>query len=1011
MQLRVCDKNLHEIQREVPVARRSCEDSPRHLLFLLQDMEMLPVEDDVPMMPRKMPVHSMSGFSVTCWFCGLLYPAGRRKSLAPWKCTVRTLQVSLGSPNHMQAFDQIVKMSIDRSTRPQFEHWLEQLNKLPGRRDHHWPTLVTVHGVEDGVEEVTLQCLKCTRSAPTPRKKAFLLASCKASVGLQAVLCPLSSQHKGGLKLATLNSGSILAKMDLIGKLDVDVIALQETCIGESQRAGVAKSCKAQNASVVFSSPCLTDQRPGKPGKVKLGTGLAVICFAPWVALSAAHLLAPPMHDVSHRILSVIAHSEVGQLMLHNIYMPLQNGQEREHIFDELQARIRQRPFMAHAVVGDWQEDFALTSLGQWLSCSGWLLHSHITAHQATNFPPKGELRRLDDVALSPNIAHKLAQACVVPVLGFSTHAMVWCELAFSSCPPKTGFRIRQAKSLREQTRIVNQASTRVNHWQDDIPLATSQQMHDEWCDRCNRWLGLDQDRVGVMKTSQDVLHNKLPERPRRRCCVRQNLVLKAKSWIEELVALSMKYEPSDLSLIPRVEQLKEAINRVPWSDWNVHSTPPVPDQWNHVMQWEAFSCWAREEWPQICTSLTLTAKHSLQAWKLQISDAALGSDMRFLSTWLSEGETISALRVEDDRLITCPIAMSQAIAEEWREFLTGHDASAPPMQDDTIRAMAAQVEQGRFSLPPLTGKMLRDVAQTRKNSSTGADMISSLYSKAMPLEAWDAFAKTMTQVEQSAVWPTQLLDVLMVMIPKKGEDSVPKAMKTRLIAITSHLYRTWATCRAQWLQRYWIPEAIAHQVFGGRKGLGTGDAIFYESTSWDLAASGQERWACAYFDASKCFDSYRFRDLVRVGERLGMPGPLLRAIESFYSHHRRHYLVKSWMTTIGCVKRGIPQGCPLSCVMAMAWAHTWIHVVQTFVTNAGLAVRLQQSAYLDDLSLACNDPPLLEKLVGVTSAHFDCWGVRLNLSKSAFVANARVCDSDRFGSLASLVREDSQLL
>ena len=268
-----------------------------------------------------------------------------------------------------------------------------------------------------------------------------------------------------------------------------------------------------------------------------------------------------------------------------------------------------------------------------------------------------------------------------------------------------------------------------------------------------------------------------------------------------------------------------------------------------------------------------------------------------------------------------------------------------------------------------------------------------------------------MTQVEHTAVWPTQLLDVLMVMIPKKGEDSVPKVMKTRLIAITSHLYRTWATCRAQWLQRFWIPDAIAHQVFGGRKGLGTGDAVLYESTSWDLAASGHERWACAYFDASKCFDSFKYRDLVRVGERLGIPGPLLGALESFYSNHRRHYLVRSWMTSIGSVKRGIPQGCPLSCVMAMAWAHTWIHVVQSFVTNAGLTVSLHQSAYLDDLCLACNDAEILERLAGVTSAHFESWGVRLNLDKSAFVANARICDSERFGSLATLIRADSQLL
>ena len=671
----------------------------------------------------------MPGFSVTCWFCGLLYPAGRRKSLAPWKCTVRSLQVSLSSPNPMQAFDQVVKMTIDRSTEAQFEEWLEQLNKLPGRRDYHWPALVTVHGVEDSVEMVSLQCLKCTRSAPTSRKKAFLLAPCRTTLGLQTVLCPSSLQHNGGLRLASLNSGSILAKMDLIGKLDVDVIALQETCVGELQRAAVVKTCKAQNASVIFSSPSHAEQRPGKPGRVKLGTGLAVICFAPWVALSAAHLLAPPVHAVSHRTLSVVAQSDVGQLMLHNL----------QDIFNELHARIRQRPYMAHALMGDWQEDFAMTSMGQWLTHSGWLLHSHITAHQPTNTPPRGETRRLDDVALSPNVAHKLVQACVVPLLGFSTHSMVWCRLAFSSSPPKIGIRIRQSQPLRDQMLQVNGASTRENVWQEASPLSSSQQTHDEWCARCNVWLGLESGKVGIMSTKQEVLHNTLPDLPRRRGCVRQNLVLKAKSWIEELLVLYRKYGPTELSMIPRVLHLKEAILRLPWDSWNVRLPPPVPDQWNVDLHWDVFSRWVEHDWPHICSSLTLTAKHTLHAWQQQLSDAALGNDMRFLSVWLGEGESISALRVDDNQLLTCPIAMSEAIGEEWREFLSGNDATCPPMQEETIRAMASDSGQGKFHLPALSGKMLRDVAQARKASATGADMISSLYSKALPLDAWNA--------------------------------------------------------------------------------------------------------------------------------------------------------------------------------------------------------------------------------------------------------------------------------
>ena len=106
--------------------------------------------------------------------------------------------------------------------------------------------------------------------------------------------------------------------------------------------------------------------------------------------------------------------------------------------------------------------------------------------------------------------------------------------------------------------------------------------------------------------------------------------------------------------------------------------------------------------------------------------------------------------------------------------------------------------------------------------------------------------------------------------------------MKTRLIAVMSHLYRIWATTRAQWLQCHWVPAAIPSQIFGGRKGCGTADASFLESTAWDLAVHEHSSWTCAYFDASKCFDSYKHEDLIAVGTQLMMPVGILQAMGAF---------------------------------------------------------------------------------------------------------------------------------
>ena len=188
----------------------------------------------------------LENYHLRCWTCGLTHGTARWKSLKVSKCAYT--QLASGK----QVAD-IERIPICARVIPRFEQYLSSLNRREDRRAHHWP--VFVHN--DG--NYQLKCTKCGVTYSHHKKHLMLRASCSKSLQ-EKVLCkeqiaqdipiPTKLIQPGGLllrggllaKFASLNLGTLKDKQEMLKNLNIDVFALQETCVPIHRRTATTKA-------------------------------------------------------------------------------------------------------------------------------------------------------------------------------------------------------------------------------------------------------------------------------------------------------------------------------------------------------------------------------------------------------------------------------------------------------------------------------------------------------------------------------------------------------------------------------------------------------------------------------------------------------------------------------------------------------------------------------------------------------------------------------------------------
>ena len=381
----------------------------------------------------------LENYHLRCWTCGLTHVTARWKSLKTSKCAYT--QLASGK----QVAD-IERIPICARVIPKFEQYLSGLNRRDDRRAHHWPAFVHNEG------NYQLKCTKCGVTYPHHKKHLMLRASCSKSLQ-EKVLCkdqiaqdipiptkliqPGGQLLRGGLiaKFASLNLGTLKDKQEMLKNLNIDVFALQETCVPVHRRTATTKAFRACGATITYAHVSEGDVRKrGKKEGVRLGSGLSCVAFEPWQVHAVDSTLpnTPERARCQHRLHTSVVTNGSTYILLHNLYMsPYENPGLLRDLVDTLAVAIQAYPHSYHIIAGDWQQPATHTSFGGLLLDAGWVPHESLYGHAPTNYPYAGAPRRLDELWISPTLAHYVSGVGQSKYAGFSTHELLQVSFRF----------------------------------------------------------------------------------------------------------------------------------------------------------------------------------------------------------------------------------------------------------------------------------------------------------------------------------------------------------------------------------------------------------------------------------------------------------------------------------------------------------------------------------------------------------------------------------------------------
>ena len=186
-----------------------------------------------------------------------------------------------------------------------------------------------------------------------------------------------------------------------------------------------------------------------------------------------------------------------------------------------------------HLIAGDWQQPATHTSFRGLLLDAGWIPHESLYGYAPTNHPYAGAARRLDELWISPTLAHYVSGVGQGRYAGFSTHELLQVSFRFEEqaiIGEKTSQSLSQddcAKLLREKDDSVWLAQEPVT----DDPQLLFDDWHKEFC----AWLKIPSGRVGLGREKVAVDDREAKAPVKAAVMYKQNIARKVGEWIREI--------------------------------------------------------------------------------------------------------------------------------------------------------------------------------------------------------------------------------------------------------------------------------------------------------------------------------------------------------------------------------------------------------------------------------------------------------------------------------------------
>ena len=307
--------------------------------------------------------------------------------------------------------------------------------------------------------------------------------------------------------------------------------------------------------------------------------------------------------------------------------------------------------------------------------------------------------------------------------------------------------------------------------------------------------------------------------------------------------------------------------------------------------------------------------------------------------------------------LCAAPEVLLQKVVKKWSDIYRHYSSSEPPSWDAFFDRYGSYIQKCDVAIPPLDFRRLKRFACGSGSKAPGLDAWDCEAFKLWPDIVWCRLCELLTAIEKCGSWPSNLLNLLVTLIPKPHGVS---SDDVRPITIASKIYRAWATHRARDLaswQSKWAPP----QVYGGVSGRRSSDLYLRVALELEHACSGGAPLAILLLDLSKFFDRLPWQIEYPLLDHFGCPTQVSRPKRHMATCASRWFRLGPSVASPLLCTNGTPQGCPLSVFSVNALTAVWARVLRAEAPDT------QCGAFVDDRSLRACSRPALQKGVALT--------------------------------------------
>ena len=259
--------------------------------------------------------------------------------------------------------------------------------------------------------------------------------------------------------------------------------------------------------------------------------------------------------------------------------------------------------------------------------------------------------------------------------------------------------------------------------------------------------------------------------------------------------------------------------------------------------------------------------------------------------------------------------------------------------------------------------------------AARGVDGLSALDLRNLPSDATQQLLDFLGTIDgQTVGWPSQLRYGKVINLAKV--DGAHLAKHFRPVVIFGTIYRAWSRLCARPLLNF-LSHVVPAAALGFLPGRECGQIWLQLQAFIELCCQQDLTLGGFSSDLEKCFNHIGRDPLFRLATHVGFPASVLGPWRSFLDNNVRAFLVRSAHSEAIPSTSGLPEGCAMSVVgmILIDWAfHVYLHAM---VPNVHVF------SYVDNLSVAGNDPLAVVSAFFSTICFFQLWGLTLDHSKT----------------------------